>query len=270
MADTAPMRVLLVTQDDPLYIPVFFRAFLAACPEHRGDIEIDAVVIQRPLGKKSRGALLRQMIDFYGWADFLRLLSLYIGAHAGDVLHRAGLRRGPVLTRSLFRRSGIPVLSMTNVNAEDFLSYVRERKIDLIVSVSASQIFKKDVLDAPPLGCINLHNAPLPRYRGMLPNFWQMLHGEKESVLTIHRMAEKLDKGDIIAQSATPIEEGMSLDALIRKTKEHSAAVLWEVLVRFRAGTVAAVPLPPDEGSYFSFPTAAERKVFKEKGKRLF
>ena len=138
MSDTDPMRVLLVTQDDPLYIPVFFRAFLAAYPLHRELIEIDSAVIQKPLGKKSRGALLRQMIEFYGAADFLRLLTRYLGAHVGDTFFRAGLWRDPILTRSQIHQSRIPVLAITNVNSEKFVGLVRERRIDLIVSISAS------------------------------------------------------------------------------------------------------------------------------------
>ena len=98
------------------------------------------------------------------------------------------------------------------------------------MSVSAPQIFRHELLHAPRHGCINIHNGRLPDYRGMLPNFWQMLNGETQAITTIHSMVRKLDAGTVIWEEATPIRPEMSLDALIRETKERSADALWRVL----------------------------------------
>ncbi len=103
----------------------------------------------------------------------------------------------------------------------------------------------------------------------MLPNFWQMYQGEKESVLTIHQMVENLDKGDILLQRATPIREEMSLEQLIRTAKVRSARALWHLLDRFATESVEVTPLPEEEGSYFSWPTREEAKEFRRRGRRL-
>jgi methionyl-tRNA formyltransferase len=160
-------------------------------------------------------------------------------------------------------------LPFDDMNGEQAPDFVRREAIDLVVSVSASQIFKRPILEAPRIGCINLHNAPLPHYRGMLPNFWQMYHGEDESVLTIHEMVEDLDKGDILTQAGTTIEPDDSLDEVIRRTKHRSAEVLAETLEEVRTATARLSPLPAVEGSYFTWPTREQAREFRRRGKRL-
>ncbi len=156
-----------------------------------------------------------------------------------------------------------------NANGQSFIEWIRAEKIDLVVSVSASQIFGKRVLAAPMIGCVNLHNAPLPKYRGMLPNFRQMYHGETESVLTIHEMVPKLDGGDVLLQYRTAIERDMSLERLMTVTKENSATALWSFLEVLQRGEATARPLS-GEGSYFSWPTRKEAREFRRRGRRVW
>lgn len=282
------MRVLIVTQEDPFYLPIFFREFFAllqgapatsetsetsgargvAGGARAEGIEVVGIMIQRALGNRDGRGLARRMLNLYGPLGFVRLGTRYALRRARNTLAQAGLLREGFSIRWYCERAGVAILPLTDINAPETVEFVR-RSVDLMVSVAASQIFRRPVLEAAPLGCINLHNAPLPRYRGMLPNFWQMYHDEPHSVLTIHAMVEELDKGDILLQQATEIEPGMSLDALIRRTKARSAAALLEVLRGLRDGTIRTTPLPDEEGSYFSFPGRADAKAFRARGKRL-
>jgi methionyl-tRNA formyltransferase len=82
-------------------------------------------------------------------------------------------------------------------------------------------------------------------------------------------MVEDLDEGDILAQEGTPIEPGMSLDELIRATKRRSAEVLYRTLGEVMRGEASYIPLPDEEGSYFSWPTREQAKEFRRRGKRL-
>lgn len=264
-----PLRIFFVTQEDPFYLPLFFREFfriaglrrrLAELGDGAGQVEVAGIMIQRPLGNKTKKGLLKRMWRLYGPIGFVRQGVRYLFAKI--LPWRRGVAEEAAHAR--VRR-----IELNDANSEEFVSLVERESIDLVVSVSASQIFKAPILNAPRLGCINLHNAPLPHYRGMLPNFWQMYHDEPESVLTVHYMAEDLDKGDILAQRATPIEPDTSLEQLIRRTKIRSARTLWNVLDRFAAGTAVASPLPAEKGSYFTWPTAEEAREFRRRGKRL-
>lgn len=273
-----PLRIAMVTQEDPFYIPLFFREFFrlaevrqelapaaapASIPTSGTPVELKGIMIQRALGNKTSKGLAKRIWRLYGTLGFVRMGFRYVAAKIGARLlprrSLAGLARG----------AGVPLLPMEDANGEEFLTFVRENRIDLVISVSASQIFKGEILSAPTYGCINLHNAPLPHYRGMLPNFWQLYHGEGESVLTIHQMVEDLDKGDILLRRATPITKEMSLEDLIRTTKLRSARALWHLLDRFATATVTVTPLPDEEGSYFTWPSREQAKELTRRGRKL-
>lgn len=261
------MKVIIVTQDDPFYLPIFFREFFALIRDAE-NIQIEGVIVQRSLGNKNRRGLARRMVNLYGPIGFTRIGARYAFTKVRNALAEAGLLREGFSIRWYCEQAGVAILPYSDVNAAETVAFIR-RTADLVVSVAASQIFRKPVLEAPRLGCINLHNAPLPKYRGMLPNFWQMYHGETHSVLTIHQMVEELDKGDILLQQATEIEPDMSLDQLIRRTKARSAAVLMDVLHGMRDGTIETTPLPDEPGSYFSFPGRSDAKEFRARGRKL-
>src|SRR5207244_10220237 len=75
----------------------------------------------------------------------------------------------------------------------------------LIVVIAYGQILPKQILDLPPLGCLNVHASLLPKYRGAAPIQWAILNDEHETGVTIMKMDEGLDTGDILSQEATPI-----------------------------------------------------------------
>ena len=260
------MKIVIVTQEDPFYMPYFFKVLLNASPE---DAIIDSVVIQKSLGKKSIWKLAKHMYEFYGIYSFIIQGIKFVCAKVIKKLYKLKLWSRSFSVEYFCSKAGVKVNSITDVNSEEFINYIKNNKVDLIVSVAASQIFKKQILETPKLGCINIHNAPLPDYRGMLPNFWQMYHGEEYSVMTIHEMVEKVDAGRIILQEKTRIEPGMTLDRLIKITKKKNAEALVKVLEMFNREEVEYKPLPDKKGSYFSFPTKDVVKEFRKRGYKI-
>ncbi len=263
------VRLIIVTQQDPFYLPHFFEAFFRIHDKELAGVDILGVVIQRPLGQRSKKKLLRRMLDFYGPIVFSVITLKYILQQVANRLNRLGLMTAAHSIDYFCRQNGIRILPYRNVNHPRFIEFVKGNKIDLIVSVAAAQIFKSDILKAPRYGCINIHNAPLPDYRGMMPSFWQMFHGEKQTVATVHEMVEDIDKGRIIFQARTEITKGMTLDALIRKTRKVNAWALLRVLRMFKEGRVKYHPLPKKKGSYFSFPSRRDVVEFNKKGYRI-
>lgn len=265
------MKIVFVTQEDPFYIPFFFKAFfLNAQKYYIKNFQILGIIIQKPLGKKSKKEFVKTMIEFYGFNSFIFQGFRYFVIFIRKILYRFKIIKKIHSIEFYAKENNVEILNYNNVNSKNFINYVQENKIDLIISVAASQIFKKRVLSAPTYGCINIHNAPLPYYRGMLPNFWQMLYGEKYSIFTIHEMNEKLDSGRIIFQGKTKIQEGMSLNDLIIKAKIKNAVGLLKVMKCFSEGTVEYRDIPKVHGSYFSFPTKKDVYDFKKKGYRIF
>jgi methionyl-tRNA formyltransferase len=260
------LSLVFITQDDPFYVRVFFEEFLRTC-DHLG--EIRAVVIAPPMGKQKLTGLVRQMYDFYGPWNFLRVGAKYALYRLASKLP-AWARGGRFFSvEQVCRRHGIPVAHVRNINAPEFLRQLTQWKVDLIISVAAPQVFREDLIRVPSRGCINIHNSKLPRYRGMLPNFWQMYHGEKAVGTTVHRINAGIDDGDILLQTETRIEDGESLDELIRRTKKLGAGLMLEALRQLRKGDLRTIQNRKEEATYFTFPTRSDVEEFRRRGYRL-
>lgn len=264
--EVSTFKFLFITQEDPFYVRLFFEEFLAHYPR-RG--EIAGVVVAPTMGKKSLSRLVRQMYDFYGPRDFLVMGMRYAGYKVARRLARLFSSRRFFSIEQVCAHYGVTVFTTPNVNDAEFLARLRTLNLDLIVSVAAPQVFKPALIDLPRLGCINIHNSPLPKYRGMLPNFWQMYHGENAVGTTIHRINAALDDGNILLQSETPIMADESLDSLIRRTKRAGAHLVQQAVEGLRAGTIVEIENRRDDATYFKFPTRADVREFRRRGYRL-
>jgi len=249
------MKIVLVTIEEPFYMP----RVVETIAQSRGG-EIAACVILQPFSPKS------------GWSQTIRqqlmLLGMYGFIRQGLRFVWSKVRRRSV--RSACERMGIAVFEPANINDGAFLEVLRGIAPDVIVSLSASQIFRKQLLALPVHGCINVHSAPLPRYRGMLPSFWVLANGERETAVTVHYMDEQLDNGDIILQRPVAIAADETQESLLKKTKAAAAEAVIEALRLLEEQRVERKPNRAEDATYFSFPTADDVRRFRASGKRLF
>ncbi|MCA9300379.1 MAG: hypothetical protein KDA28_15015, partial [Phycisphaerales bacterium] len=204
---TGRLRILFVTEDDPLYVIRFFEVFFDEYPAD--EFEIVGVTVDEAF-HESTIATAKRMFNFFGPVDFPRLCLRY-----------AGVKAKKTSIESLARAKGFPIVPTTSVNDAAYIEKVREIDPDVIVSVAAPEIFKRDILDSARLGCVNIHSGRLPIYRGMMPNFWQLLHQETHAVVTVHEMVPKLDAGGIIDTLEFPLKQKDSLHRVITETKRE-------------------------------------------------
>jgi len=263
MTDT--LRVHIITEEDPFYLPVFFAEFFSALPND--GIEVTGIDITPPLNQGSRWRLARKLWNFYGPRDFARLIARYALARGKDLVLPHRWWAGTIAR--LARRHGVPCRDVAAVNAPDFVEALRALKPDLLISVAASQIFREPLLAVPRLEPINIHTGALPEYRGMLPVFWQMHNGERAITITIHTLTTAIDLGEILSRTEVPLTTGTSLDAAIRTMKRAGARALHDLLARYRAGTVTRAPMEAGGGRYRTFPTRADAVAFRRAGGRL-
>lgn len=261
-----PLDVAFITQDDPFYVRVFFEEFFRLRDR---SARVKAVVIAPAMGKKSMAALLRQMYAFYGLWNFLRVGTSYVLYRLASRLPARLRGRRFFSIDQVCGHHGIQVIRAHDVNAPEFISRISALNVDLIVSVAAPQIFRAELIGIPRLGCINIHNSKLPKYRGMLPNFWQMFHGEKTVGTTIHRINAGIDDGDILLQAETPIDAAESLDSLIRRTKKLGAKLMIDVMRQLSSGDVRVIANRREEATYFGFPTRRDVEEFRRRGYRV-
>jgi folate-dependent phosphoribosylglycinamide formyltransferase PurN len=171
--------------------------------------------------------------------------------------------------RGVARRRKIDFMTIENPNDAAFLERLAAMQLDLIVSLSAPCVFKEPLLRLPRLGCINLHCSLLPHYAGLMPSFWVLYQSEKETGATVHYMDDKIDNGSILGQVRVPIDEGMSVFDLVRRTKAAGGELLVEVIGQLERGTSQTIPNRVEEGSYFTWPSVPQMREFRLRGGRF-
>jgi methionyl-tRNA formyltransferase len=157
-----------------------------------------------------------------------------------------------------------------DVNDPAFLETLRRLNTDLIVSVSCPQIFKQPLIELPPRGCLNIHGAILPAYRGVMPSFWMLAHDEDEAGVSIFFVNSEIDGGDLCGQRVFAIDRAESLDAFLRRSKGVAADLLLDVLESVERGDVSRSPLDVSNGSYYSWPDRDAVRKFRAAGRRVW
>ncbi len=145
-----------------------------------------------------------------------------------------GHRLMPPPVKLLAGENGIPVLQPARVRAPEFIEVMKGLDPDLIVVVAFGQILPKALLDIPRHGCINVHASLLPRYRGAAPINRCIIDGETETGVTIMRMDEGLDTGDMLLKKSTaigPDEDAQSLHDRLAAIGAEALAETLDLLV---------------------------------------
>ena len=108
---------------------------------------------------------------------------------------------------------------------------------DIIVTCAYGQIIPKEILDAPRLGCINVHGSLLPALRGGAPIHWAIINGYEKTGMTIMYMDVKMDSGDIISQRETVITDEDNLESLYDRMSLIGRDLLLDTLPSIIDGT---------------------------------
>jgi len=145
----------------------------------------------------------------------------------------------------LAAQHGIPVFAPEKIDHPIWIERIRELAPDLLLSYHYRQMVGPRIRELFPKGCINLHSALLPRYRGRCPINWVLVNGETETGVTLHHMVDKADAGDIIAQVRVPIGADDDAMSLTGKVCHESAKLLEATLPLVKSG--AAPRTPQDE-----------------------
>lgn len=114
------------------------------------------------------------------------------------------LRASPV--KICATRLNIPVFQPEKLSLPGEYEKLEAQAPDVIVVVAYGQILRTNVLRLPKFGCVNVHSSLLPRWRGAAPIHWALLGGDTETGVTTMKLVEKLDAGDTLLQSKTPVK----------------------------------------------------------------
>ena len=134
--------------------------------------------------------------------------------------------------------AGIPFAQPVNINVPDGLAELTAMKPDLLVVAAYGQILKPDVINAGPMGAINVHASLLPKYRGAAPVAHAILNGETTTGVTIIRISTGLDAGDMLAQVSLGILPDETAGELESRLAPLGAQAAVETVRRMKAGPV--------------------------------
>lgn len=146
---------------------------------------------------------------------------------------------------------GIPVITPDNPNTPEVIAQIRALQPDFFFSFYYREMLKKELLDIPRQGALNMHGSLLPKYRGRVPVNWAIIRGETETGSTLHYMTEKPDDGDIVAQQAVPILPDDTALHVFQKVTVAAEMALNDVLPALLAGKAQAVKQDLSKGAYF-------------------
>jgi len=145
----------------------------------------------------------------------------------------------PVKARAL--ELGLPVEQPESMRDESIREKIASLDADCIIVAAYGKILRKDILEATPLGCINVHSSLLPRYRGAAPINWAVINGDKVSGVTIMQLDEGVDTGDILLQAETPIDPDETAGELHDRLADMGARLLVKALEQAEKGELNPV-----------------------------
>lgn len=151
--------------------------------------------------------------------------------------------------KELAMKHQIPVCQPATLRNEEVQEEIRYWNADVIVVVAYGKILPKAVLDAPKLGCINVHGSLLPKYRGAAPIQWTVIHGDQTAGVTTMFMGEGLDTGDMLLKAETPVGQEETAGELFDRLKDLGADLLLRTLEQLSAGTLHPIPQKEEEAT---------------------
>ena len=254
------MRLVLLTQDDPFFLAENINYLISQLPEHS---EIVACVLFEVGAFGKRKSLLEQAKEtqgIFGTKFFIRYGFKYVFNK---------FNKNKKITHVLDKYN-IPLVRLQKkINHSSSIEKLKSYSPDLLISIAGNQIFKRPIIDLAPKGCINLHTALLPKYRGLLPTFWVMKNKEKETGVSIFFVDEGIDSGPIIVQKKVTIGN-ISQEELIRHTKKIGMDGIIEAIEKIDSGDYTLLENPDEQMSYFSTPTREDVEVFLKGGNRFY
>lgn len=251
---------MLLTQEDPFYLGKNIDYLLRNMPAHSrvvGCVLFDA----SPFGKReSFLGKAKKTYDIFGVVFFARYAARFVWSKI--------VRKWQV--SSVLARHGVPLIQIQgSINSEQALARIASYHPDVLVSIAGNQLFKRPLIELASKACINLHTALLPKYRGLMPTFWVLKNGEKETGVSVFLVDEGIDSGPILVQRRVEIGD-KSQEQLIEFTKKLGMDAIIEATELINRGEYELIENNADEMTYYSFPTKEDVRAFRASGKRFF
>ncbi|PWE81350.1 methionyl-tRNA formyltransferase [Bradyrhizobium sp. SUTN9-2] len=208
---------------------------------------------------------------FMGTPDFSVPTLLELVAHGHEIAAvytrapkpggRRGLQLQPTPVEEAARKLGIPVLTPKTLKSEQALAEFRAFDVDAAVVVAYGMILPQAILDAPKLGCYNLHASLLPRWRGAAPINRAIMAGDAESGVMVMKMDVGLDTGDVAMAERIAITDGMTALDLHDRLSRLGADLMVRAMAALERGGLQLKAQSADGVTYAAKIEKAEARI---------
>ncbi len=154
---------------------------------------------------------------------------------------KAKNKSGRIYLDKIAERDNIPLLKINNINDPEVSEALRKHEIDWLFIIGWSQIAKKEVLETPKNGCIGMHPTLLPVGRGRAAIPWAIIKGFDETGVTMFKLAEGVDTGEIIGQGVIAVNKNTTAADLYKKVDEMHVELIskyWDDIVNDRVALI--------------------------------
>lgn len=161
-----------------------------------------------------------------------------------------GRKNKPSAVKAIAEAARLDMATPSSVREPSAIEQLKAWAPDVVIVAAYGQILPQNLLDIPKAGCINVHASLLPQYRGASPVAAAILHGDKDTGVTLMRMTQGLDRGPMFAHSRVPIASDDTTESLTHKLAEAACPLLLTHLEAIVAQTCHATPQPDSDVSY--------------------
>jgi methionyl-tRNA formyltransferase len=174
---------------------------------------------------------------------------------------RRGLALQPTPVEQEARRRGFPVLTPKTLRTEEALAEFRAHEADAAVVVAYGMILPQAILDAPKLGCYNLHASLLPRWRGAAPINRAIMAGDAETGVMVMKMDVGLDTGDVAMAERLPISDAMTAADLHDRLSPLGADLMVRAMAALERGALTLAKQAEEGVTYAAKIEKAEARI---------
>ena len=150
---------------------------------------------------------------------------------------------------SIAIKNNIPIIYTSNINSSEIISWVKEKKPDILFCFGWSNLIKADILNIASYGVIGFHPSLLPNNRGRHPLIWAKVLGLRKSGTTFFFMDEGADTGDILSQREFDINFNDDASSLYIKMTDNAMMQIEEFHSKLVDGTFNKIPQNKSEGN---------------------
>jgi methionyl-tRNA formyltransferase len=254
------VRIVVITQDEPFYLAESLKHLIEIMPKHS---QIVGCVVSdvSPFGKKENFIQkAKKTYDIFGLRFFIHYSLKFINSK---------LQSSKKISNILNNFDIDRIVLSKHINHSESVQSIKKYDPDLLISILGNQIFKEPIISLAPKGCLNLHTALLPKYRGLMPTFWVMKNDEEYTGVSVFFVDEGIDSGPIVVQEKVKIGN-KTQEELIKHTKKIGMESIAKAVDLIEKDQVKLITNNDAETTYYSFPERKDVIDFVSKGKRFF